>query len=383
MVSVLVAPDKFKGSLSADEVARALEQGLSEGAPHARVRRLASADGGEGSVAAACAGRFRPEKVTVTGPTGRPVTAPVAVHGRTVLIEAAAVCGLGVLPDGRKAPLTATSRGIGQAVRYALAGEADTIALALGGVATTDGGAGLLQSLGAVLAREDGTAIGPGGSGLADLHTVDLADARAALAGVGLVLATDVDNPLLGPTGTAAVYGPQKGVTADDVRELDGALAGFVRRLEAAGVAEATRHADAPGAGAAGGLGYAGMLLGGRVCSGADYFLTLLGADDLLAGSAFVVTGEGSLDEQSLSGKLPVALARRARRLGVAVHAVAGRCTLPADRTAAHFRSVQALTDLTDQDCAQDSALSARLLAQCGRTLADRWIGHGGTETGG
>jgi glycerate kinase len=382
MVSVLVAPDKFKGSLSADEVARALEHGLRQGAPHARVRRLALADGGEGSVAAACEGRFRPEKITVTGPTGQPLTAEVAVHGRTVLIEAAAVCGLGVLPGGRTAPLTATSRGLGQAVRYVLAGGADTIVLALGGVATTDGGAGLLQSLGAVLACEDGTPIGPGGAGLAALRTVDLAEARAALAGVDLVLATDVDNPLLGPMGTAAVYGPQKGASADDVRELDGALAGFVRRLAAAGVAEAVRHADAPGAGAAGGLGYAGMLLGGRVCSGADYFLTLLGADALLTRSDFVVTGEGSLDEQSLSGKLPVALARRARRLGVAVHAVAGRCTLPADRTAAHFRSVQALTDLTDQDCANDSALSAQLLTQCGRTLADRWIGRRRTETG-
>lgn len=121
---------------------------------------------------------------------------------------------------------------------------------------------------------------------------------------------------------------------------------------------------------------------GGRVRSGADYFLTLLGADELLARSDFVVTGEGSLDEQSLSGKLPVALARRARRQGTPVHAVAGRCTLPADSTAGYFRSVQALTDLTDQDCANDSALSAHLLAQCGRTLADRWIGHGGTETG-
>ncbi|MDQ0753262.1 glycerate kinase [Streptomyces africanus] len=382
MVSVLVAPDKFKGSLSADEVARALEHGLLDAAPHARVRRLAPADGGEGSVAAACAGRFRSEKVSVTGPAGQPVTAEVAVHGRTVLIEAAAVCGLGVLPGGRTAPLTATSRGLGQAVRYALAGGADTIILALGGVATTDGGAGLLQSLGAVLARDDGTPIGPGGAGLADLHTVDLVDARAALAGVDLVLATDVDNPLLGPTGTAAVYGPQKGASPGDVRELDGALAGFVGRLAAAGNDEAVRDADAPGAGAAGGLGYAGLLLGGKVRSGADYFLTLLGADDLLAGSDFVVTGEGSLDEQSLSGKLPVALARRARRLGVAVHAVAGRCTLPAARTAAHFRSVQALTDLTDQDCARDSALSARLLAQCGRTLADRWIGRERTETG-
>jgi len=382
MVSVLIAPDKFKGSLSADEAARALERGLLGGAPHARISRLALADGGEGSVAAACAGRFSPEEITVSGPTGRPVTAEVAVYGRTVLIEAAAICGLGMLPGGRKMPLTATSQGIGQALRYALAGGADTIVLALGGVATTDGGAGLLQSLGATLAGEDGTPIGPGGAGLTDLRAVDLAEARAALAGVDLVLATDVDNPLLGTTGTAAVYGPQKGATASEVRELDDALAGFVRRLEAAGVTEAAGLAEVPGAGAAGGLGYAGMLLGGRVSSGADYFLTLLGADDLLARSDFVVTGEGSLDDQSLSGKLPVALARRARRLGVEVHAVAGRCTLPADRTAAHFRSVQALTDLTDQDCARDSALSARLLAQCGRTLADRWIARGGTETG-
>ncbi|WP_435227382.1 glycerate kinase [Streptomyces sp. Tue6028] len=374
MVSVLIAPDKFKGSLSADEVARALERGLVEAAPHARVSRLALADGGEGSVAAACAGRFHREEIVVSGPTGRPLTAGVAVHGRTVLIEAAAVCGLGVLPGGHKAPLTATSRGIGQAIRYALAGDADTIVLALGGVATTDGGAGLLQSLGAVLAHEDGTAIGPGGAGLADLHTVDLTDARAALNGVDLVLATDVDNPLLGPTGTAAVYGPQKGASAKDVRQLDSALAGFVRRLAASGVADAAARTAAAGAGAAGGLGYAGLMLGGRVCSGADYFLSLLGADELLVACDLVVTGEGSLDEQSLSGKLPVALARRARRHGTVVHAVAGRCTLPRDRTALHFRSVQALTDLTDEDCANDSALSARLLTRCGQHLADRWV---------
>lgn len=165
MVSILIAPDKFKGSLTADEVARAMERGVREAAPHVRVRRLALADGGEGSVAAACAGRFSSEKITVAGPTGQPVTACVAVHGRTVLSEAAAVCGLGVLPGGRKAPLTATTRGLGQAIQCALASDADTIVLALGGVATTDGGAGLLQSLGAVLAREDGTPIGPGGGG--------------------------------------------------------------------------------------------------------------------------------------------------------------------------------------------------------------------------
>ncbi|MFF9098823.1 glycerate kinase [Streptomyces sp. NPDC014802] len=375
MPSVLIAPDKFKGSLTADEVARAVADGLLAAAPHIRVTRLALADGGEGSVAAACKGRFHVETVTVTGPTGEAVTAPVAVDGRTVLIEAAAVCGLGLLPEGRSAPLTATSRGIGHAIQYALAGEAETIVLALGGVATTDGGAGLLQSLGAVLAREDGTPIGPGGRGLADLHTVDLTEARAALAGVDLVLATDVDNPLLGPRGTAAVYGPQKGASEQDVEELDAALANFVRHLKAADVTDAAGLAHAAGAGAAGGLGFAGMLLGGRVCSGADYFLTLLGADALLAEADFVVTGEGSLDEQSLAGKLPVALARRARRHGVPVHAVAGRCTLPPERAALHFDSVQALTDLTDLDCAQDGALSAQLLARCGRNLAAQWAG--------
>jgi glycerate kinase len=215
MVSVLIAPDKFKGSLSADDVGLALERGLLDGAPHARVRRLALADGGEGSVAAACSGRFSPETITVTGPTGQPLTARVAVDGRTVIIEAAAVCGLGVLPGGHKAPLTATSSGLGQAVQYALAGEADTIVLALGGVATTDGGAGLLQSLGAVLAREDGTPVGPGGRELAGLHTVDLTEARAALAGVDLLLATDVDNPLLGPTGTAPRRGRPRATYAN------------------------------------------------------------------------------------------------------------------------------------------------------------------------
>lgn len=373
--SVLIAPDKFKGSLAADAVARAVADGLRAAAPHARVTTLALADGGEGSVAAACTGRFRAETVVVTGPVGQPVTASVARDGRTVLVEAAAVCGLGLLPQGRTAPLTATSRGIGEAVRHALAGGADTLVLALGGVATTDGGAGLLQSLGAVLADADGTPVDPGGRGLTDLHHVDLTEARAALAGVDLILATDVDNPLLGAHGTAAVYGPQKGATAADVRELDAALTGFVRRLAAAGVPDADGLARTAGAGAAGGLGYAGLLLGGRVRSGADHFLTLLGADELLADADLVITGEGSLDEQSLSGKLPVALARRARRQGVPVHAVAGRCTLSPEQAGAHFRSVQALTDLTDEDCATDSALSAQLLARYGRAVAERWIG--------
>ncbi|MFC6066391.1 glycerate kinase [Streptomyces ochraceiscleroticus] len=385
MTSVLIAPDKFKGSLTADEVATALEAGLLSQAPGTHVRRLPLADGGEGSVAAARAAGFITRHVTVTGPTGQPVTAALGFRGGTVVIEAAQICGLGVLPEERKAPLTATSYGLGEAIRYAIAGKLnagtgtgttpDTIVLALGGVATTDGGAGMLQALGAYLHRAGGEPVGRGGAGLGELATADLAPAVRALTGTELVITTDVDNRLLGPRGAAAVYGPQKGANDADVRLLDDCLDRFVRVLEQCGTPHSREAAAAPGSGAAGGLGYAARLLGGRVRSGADYFLTLLGADRLLDRSDFVITGEGSLDEQSLSGKLPVALARRAQRRGVPVHAVAGRCTLPDSRTHPYFRSVQALADLTDEDSAHDSALSARLLSSCGQMIADRWIG--------
>lgn len=373
MKSVLIAPDKFKGSLTADEVARALEKGLLSRAPQTRITRLPLADGGEGSVSAARAGGFSTWEATVTGPTGQPLTASLAFRDGTVLIEAAQICGLGVLPGGRRASLTATSRGLGEAVLHALARRPDTIVLALGGVATTDGGAGMLQALGAGLNRAGGAPVSPGGGGLVELATADIGAAVKALACVELVVATDVDNPLLGPQGTAAVYGPQKGANEGDVRLLDDALDVFVRRLEECGAVGARQAATAPGAGSAGGLGFAGLLLGGQIHSGAEYFLTLLGADRVLEGADLVVTGEGSLDEQTLSGKLPVALARRARERGVPVHAVAGRCVLPGHRTDPYFRSVQTLADLTDQDTAHNSELSARLLAYCGEVIAGRW----------
>ncbi|MDH6436471.1 glycerate kinase [Streptomyces sp. SAI-144] len=245
MVSVLISPDKFKGSLSADEAARALERGLLEAAPRIQVDRLALSDGGEGSVAAACAGRFSPEKITVTGPNGRSVTAEVAVHGRIVLIEAAAICGLAMLPGGRKMPLTATSRGIGQALRYALAGGADTIVLALGGVATTDGGAGMLQSLGAVLAEEDGTPIGPGGAKFvlrpedlsvvvaSNLNADILSDLGSALAGsLGLAASANLNPERRFPSMFEPVHGSAPDIAGQGLANPIGAVGSAALMLE-------------------------------------------------------------------------------------------------------------------------------------------------------
>ncbi|GAA2638042.1 glycerate kinase [Actinomadura fulvescens] len=373
MSSILIAPDKFKGCLSADKVADALAEGVSSRLPDARVHRLPLADGGEGSAAAARAAGFAIKHITVTGPDGRTRTAPLASRGGTVLIEAAAICGLATSPAGARIPLRATTLGVGEAIRIALIDRPDTIVLAVGGVATTDGGAGMLQALGARLTRADGTAVKPGGGGLAELTAADLTAAIQILSGIDLVLAVDVDNPLLGPHGTAAVYGPQKGAGAAEVAHLERSLGQFIHVLEHAGVSGARRAADTAGAGAAGGLGFAGLSLGARLRSGADHFLALLGAEGLLARSDLAITGEGSLDQQTLSGKLPVAFARHARRLAVPVHAVAGRCTLTAQQAGRHFRSVQALTDLTDLDPAHDGELSARLLRRCGQTIADRY----------
>ncbi|MDH6493197.1 isocitrate/isopropylmalate family dehydrogenase [Streptomyces sp. SAI-127] len=224
MVSVLISPDKFKGSLSADEAARALERGLLEAAPRIQVDRLALSDGGEGSVAAACAGRFSPEKITVTGPNGRSVTAEVAVHGRIVLIEAAAICGLAMLPGGRKMPLTATSRGIGQ---------------------TTDGAAGMLQSLGAMLAREDGTPIGPGGAKFvlrpedlsvvvaSNLNADILSDLGSALAGsLGLAASANLNPERRFPSMFEPVHGSAPDIAGQGLANPIGAVGSAALMLE-------------------------------------------------------------------------------------------------------------------------------------------------------
>ncbi|MEU3645947.1 glycerate kinase [Lentzea sp. NPDC034063] len=309
---VVIAPDKFKGTLTAMEVAQALAAGIG----NARLAPLA--DGGDGSVDAAVRAGFERRTVTVRGSFGEPVIAPLAVKDDTVLVEAAAICGLGE----RRDPLAASTFGVGEAILHALDWNPKTIVLAAGGTGTVDGGAGMLAAL----------------------------DGRVPE--VELVLASDVDNPLI---DAATVYGPQKGAGPAEVAVL-------VERLTRL-AQEHPELASRPGAGAAGGLGFAAFQLGARYRPGAEFFLDLA---DLDLSADLVITGEGSLDAQTLSGKLPLAVARRSN---APVIAVVGRCLLTSAETrAAGFAAVYALAD-RDPRCANDPDLSRRLLTEIGREL--------------
>ncbi|MFW6186452.1 MAG: glycerate kinase [Actinomycetota bacterium] len=364
---VLVAPDKFKGSLTAGQVAQHLTEGLHEADPESEVRVLPLADGGDGSVAAALAAGYRPVTVPVTGPTGEPATTTIAFDGTTAVVEVATTCGLQMLQAGSLAPLTSSSVGFGQAIRAALEQGPARIVLALGGSATTDGGAGMLSALGVVFTDRSGRPFTPSGATLDWIADVDLTG-LVDLEGVELIAANDVDNPLLGPAGAAAVYAPQKGAGPDDVEVLEAGLGALILRLREAGW-PADEAAGVPGAGAAGGLGYAAMLLGARMVSGAGFFLDLLDFDHHAAGCDLVITGEGKLDTQTLAGKLPLVVAHRAAP--VPVIAVVGHNALDTDHLPTHgIEQVYALSAMTDQESATDPELSATLLRETGRRIS-------------
>ena len=325
---VLVAADKFKGSLTAVEVAERVTAGLRRAVPDVEVEALPVADGGDGTVDAAVAAGFERREVRVAGPLGHEVTAAFALRGGTAVVEMAEASGLQRLPSGVFAPLSASTYGSGELLRAALDAGARTIVFGVGGSATTDGGAGMLSALGARFLDGDGEPVAPGGGGLAELARADLSGLDPRLSAVELVLASDVDNPLTGPKGAPAVYGPQKGASPDDVELLDAALAHYARVLEAELGPKAAEYAAAPGAGAAGGIGYGALLLGARFRAGIEVMLDVLGFAPALDRADLVITGEGSLDEQTLHGKAPVGVAAAARAAGRDVVAVCGRLAL-------------------------------------------------------
>jgi glycerate 2-kinase len=374
MVKIVVAPDKFKGSLPAAQVAAAIAAGLRAELPAAEVVTIPVADGGDGTVDAAVAAGFEPVPVAVDGPTGEPVRASYARRGEVAVVELATACGLERLPGGRREPLTASSFGAGQALAAALTAGARRIIFGVGGSASTDGGAGLLQALGARVLGARGDPLGRGGAALREVAALDLAGLHPALRPGTVILATDVTNPLTGPDGAAEVYGPQKGATPDQVRELASGL-----RRWAAVVAEATGTdwSQAPGAGAAGGVGFAALaVLGAEPRPGIGMVLELAGFDAALDGAALVITGEGSLDSQTLAGKAPMGVARAAARRGIPVVAVAGRSTLTEGELArAGIAAAYTLSDL-EPDPARSSAEADTLLRRVGQTLArDRLAG--------
>ncbi|MFI0774647.1 glycerate kinase [Streptomyces sp. NPDC021212] len=372
---MLIAADKFKGSLTAVEVAErvtaGLRRGWSGGDDLLRIDALPVADGGDGTVDAAVAAGFERREVAVTGPLGTPVTAAYALRDGTAVVEMAEASGLRHLPARVFAPLTATTYGSGELLRAALDAGARTIVFGVGGSATTDGGSGMLSALGARFLRGDGTPVAPGGGPLGELATADLTGLDPRLASTEVVLASDVDNPLTGPKGAAAVYGPQKGASEADVTALDGALAHYVRVLERAVGSRAAEYAAAPGAGAAGGIGFGALLgLGAAFRPGIDVMLDVLGFAAALEGADLVITGEGSLDEQTLHGKAPAGVAAAARARGIDVVAVCGRLALtPAALGGAGIRRAYPLTDL-EPDPARCIAEAGPLLERAAERLA-------------
>jgi glycerate 2-kinase len=372
---VLIAPDKFKGSLEAPEVAASVAAGIEGVLDDVVVDRVPVADGGEGTVAAALAAGYVGVTTTVTGPVGNPVEATFAVHGDVAVIEMASASGLDVLPRRDDRPvrdaLRAGTHGTGELISAALDAECRTIVLGVGGSASTDGGAGLLTALGVRLLDADGEPVPPGGGGLARLETVDVSGLDKRLDGTEVVLASDVANPLLGPAGAAAVFGPQKGADPDDVRLLDEALARFTQRLADVLGDQVHEWAEAEGAGAAGGVGFAALaVLGATRRPGIDVVLELVALDERLEGVDVVVTGEGSLDSQSLGGKTPLGVARRAREHHVpTVLAVCGRTLLSdAESRAAGFDRVFSLSDL-EPDVTVSMREAGRLLEEVGAQI--------------
>jgi glycerate 2-kinase len=380
MSHVLIAPDKFKGTLTAAEVAARMAAGLARaGVDAAGIVRVPVADGGDGTVDAAVAAGYQRVEVKVHGPAGMPVTAAFGLRDGTAIVEAAQACGLSLLPADSLEPLTATSCGVGELILAAVRMGASRVVLGLGGVATTDGGAGLVQALGARLADVSGVEVPPGGAALARLKKLDLSG-MYDLSGIEFLVASDVDNPLLGPSGAAAVYGPQKGASAADVTVLEAGLARWADAAEeVAGdvPAAGTAPRDAAGAGAAGGLGFAALLfLGARMRPGISLLLDMVSFTRQLDGARLVITGEGSLDAQSLHGKAPVGVARAAAAHdpAVPVVAVAGVCALPADRLrAAGIEAAYALTDI-EPDVARCRADAGPLVERLAQRIADDWL---------
>lgn len=354
---IVVATDSLKGSLSSVRACAALARGISRVLPQAQIIQVPLADGGEGTVEALCS-VLSGELVTrtVCGPLGDPVDAAfgwVPDQGLAV-IEMAAAAGLPLVPPERRNPLLTTTYGVGELIRASLDLGASEILLGIGGSATNDGGAGMAQALGARLLDARGQPIGRGGGALADLASIDMSEMDPRVRRTCFLVASDVRNPLCGAQGTSAVYGPQKGATPKMVQVLDANLRRFAEILRCDLGKDVL---DAPGAGAAGGLG-AGALafLGAAIRPGIEVVLEAVGFEERIRGADLVITGEGAIDAQTVHGKAPVGVARAAKKLGIPVIAVAG--TLGEGYEAVYGAGIDAVYCILDRPMSLEEAMA-------------------------
>lgn len=356
-MKIVIAPDSYKESLSALDVACAIEAGFREIYPDAEYVKIPVADGGEGTVeamVAATQGRVIPVKVT--GPLGEPVAGFYGVSGdeQCAFIEMAAASGLELLSPAQRNPLKTTSWGTGELIRHALDLGVRRIIIGLGGSATNDGGAGMVQALGAKLLTDEHQQIGQGGAELAALMKIDISELDSRLADCQIDVACDVTNPLTGEEGASAVFGPQKGATPEMVTNLDHALAHYAARIKQdLGIAVLSLE----GGGAAGGMGAALFAFcGAKLRPGIDIVTEALHLDTLVADANLVITGEGRMDSQTIHGKVPVGVARVARRYHIPVIGIAG--SLTADVGVVHQHGIDAVFSVLYRICSLDDALA-------------------------
>ncbi|VVO90330.1 glycerate kinase [Pseudomonas fluorescens] len=373
-MKIVIAPDSFKDSLSAQSVADAIALGLADVWPEAQLIKCPMADGGEGtveSILAACEGELRHTKVR--GPLGATVDAAWGwlPHNHTAIIEMAEASGLQLVPPGKRDACFSSTFGTGELIRAALDAGAQRVILAIGGSATNDGGAGAMQALGVRLLDAQGQTLVPGGLALAKLGRIDLSDIDPRLAEVRFDIAADVTNPLCGPDGASVIFGPQKGASPEQVQQLDNALGHFAERCADVLGRDVK---DEPGTGAAGGLGFAATaFLGAQFLAGVEVVAELVGLVEAVQGADLVVTGEGRFDAQTLRGKTPFGVARIARQHGVPVIVIAG--TLGEGYQALYEHGIDAAFSLAsgpmplEQACAE----APRLLRDRASDIARVW----------
>ena len=357
---ILLAPDSFKGSLTAFQVAASMSRGIKKVLPRAQTVKMPLSDGGEGLVDAlvgATGGKLLRQQVT--GPLGGPLQACWGILGgdkeiKTGVIEMAAASGLTLVPPAQRNPMLSTTYGTGELIRAALQHDCSRLIIGIGGSATNDGGMGMAQALGVRFLDGEGENLPFGGGGLLQLARIDMDGLEPTLQKVSLLVACDVDNPLTGPQGAAAVYGPQKGADSTMVRQLDRGLQ-HLAAVIATDLGIEVEHIR--GAGAAGGLG-AGLMafLGAELAPGIEIVMDLVGLEKELAKCELVFTGEGRLDAQSAFGKVPVGVARRARNHGIPVIALAG--SVAQEAAALHEEGITAYFSIANAPIPLEEAMA-------------------------
>ncbi|WNR42642.1 glycerate kinase [Paenibacillus roseipurpureus] len=364
-MKIVIAPDSFKGSLSSEAAARAIQEGILRALPDAEIVLIPIADGGEGTVDSLVqATQGKKVAVTVQGPLQEPVTASYGVlgNGTTCVIEMAQASGLMLVPAAQRNPLITTTYGTGQLIKHALDQGYRDFILALGGSATNDGGAGMLQALGLQLQDAEGRELAPGGQALAQLAQIDASQWDARIQEAHFLLASDVTNPFIGPHGASAVFGPQKGATPEMVALLDQALAHWADLIEAH-TGKAVH--DMPGAGAAGGLGGAFQaFFPSRTRRGVDVMIELTKLVEQLDGASLVITGEGQTDGQTASGKTPMGIAQAAKLKGIPCIVLSGSLGKGIEKLYEH--GVTSIHSIVNAPMSLQEAMSrtAELLAQ-------------------